>query len=243
MTTRKSFIYGDDRIEYEVAFVPMKKSKVSIHVYADCSVRVDAPEGRGLPEVHRAVLKRAGWIKHHVDEFKRRRAQALPRTYKSGESLFYLGRRYQLKIKSPSGPTSTVKLIRGQICVESRAKDALTIRESLATWYRNRASEIFAERFDEITDQVGWLRQTPKWRLVRMQKQWGSCSPAGMILLNPHLIKAPRQCIDYVISHELCHLKEHNHSLRYYRLLGKIMPSWESVKARLDGMAELLLNE
>jgi len=76
-----------------------------------------------------------------------------------------------------------------------------------------------------------------------MRTQWGSCSPGGVILLNPHLVKAPRQCIDYVISHELCHLQEHNHSRRYYRLLGKIMPSWEGVKARLDGMAELLLNE
>ncbi len=76
-----------------------------------------------------------------------------------------------------------------------------------------------------------------------MKTQWGSCSPAGTILLNPHLVKAPRECIDYVISHELCHLKEHNHSPRYYRLLAKIMPSWEAVKTRLDGMAELLLNE
>jgi len=76
-----------------------------------------------------------------------------------------------------------------------------------------------------------------------MKTQWGSCSPTGAILLNPHLVKAPRECIDYVISHELCHLKEHNHSPRYYRLLSKIMPRWEVVKARLDGMAELLLNE
>lgn len=61
----------------------------------------------------------------------------------------------------------------------------------------------------------------------------------------PHgyLVKAPRECIDYVISHELCHLQEHNHSPRYYRLLAKLMPSWEGVKDRLDGMAELLLNE
>lgn len=76
-----------------------------------------------------------------------------------------------------------------------------------------------------------------------MQKQWGSCSPAGRLLLNPQLIKAPRECIDYVISHELCHLKEHNHSPRYYRLLSQLMPGWKTVKARLDGMAEVLLNE
>jgi len=243
MTTRKSFIYGNDRIEYEVAFVPVEHNKVSIHVYPDCSVRVDAPEGRALPEVHQAVLKRAGWINHHVWEFQRQRAQALARTYTSGESLFYLGKRYQLKVKKINSPEPGVKLVRGQIRVETGSRDAEAVRELLAAWYRNRATEIFERRFDEIADSLGWLRQMPEWRLVRMKKQWGSCSPAGVILLNPHLVKAPRACIDYVISHELCHLQEHNHSPRYYRLLGKIMPSWEAVKTRLDGMAELLLNE
>ena len=76
-----------------------------------------------------------------------------------------------------------------------------------------------------------------------MQKQSGSCSPNVVILLNPHLFKAPRECIDYVISHELCHLRDHNQSPRYYRLLENIMPAWEAVKARLDGMAALVLNE
>jgi predicted metal-dependent hydrolase len=75
-----------------------------------------------------------------------------------------------------------------------------------------------------------------------MKKQWGSCSPRGNILLNPHLVKAPRECIDYVILHELCHLKEHNHSPEFYRLLNQLMPDWKQIKAKLDGMAELLLN-
>lgn len=65
----------------------------------------------------------------------------------------------------------------------------------------------------------------------------------GIILLNPHLVKAPRVCIDYLVCHELCHLQEHNHSPRFYDLLGQVMPGWEPVKTRLDGMAELLLNE
>jgi predicted metal-dependent hydrolase len=187
------------------------------------------------------VLKRAGWIKHHVDEFRRQREQALPRGYVSGESLFYLGRRYQLKVRDVSTPG--VKLLRGQICVETRSRTAEDVKKLLVAWYRNRASEVFARRFGDVADQANWLRKPPAWRLVRMKTQWGSCSPNGTILLNPHLIKAPRQCIDYLISHELCHLKEHNHSPRYYRLLSKLMPRREGVKARLDGMAELLLNE
>ena len=76
-----------------------------------------------------------------------------------------------------------------------------------------------------------------------MKTQWGSCSPSGAILLNPHLIKTPTRCIDYVILHELCHLKEHNHSRAFYRLITHAMPDWERVKADLDRLSELYLCE
>jgi predicted metal-dependent hydrolase len=241
MTISKSFMYGADRFKYEIAYVPAKHSRISIHVYPDCSVRVDAPEERTLSEIHQAILKRARWIKQHVEGFRRQREQALPRDYVSGECLFYLGRRYQLKVRN--GSNASVKLLRGQICIETHSRTADDVKQLLAAWYRHRAGEVFTRRFDTIVSTVHWLRQPPEWRLLQMKTQWGSCSPSGTILLNPHLIKAPRECIDYVISHELCHLREHNHSPRYYKLLSTLMPHWEAVKGRLDGMAELLLNE
>lgn len=76
-----------------------------------------------------------------------------------------------------------------------------------------------------------------------MKKQWGSCSPQGILSLNPHLVKAPRECVDYVILHEFCHIKEHNHSKKFYTLLHQHMPEWESIKAKLDSMSEILLAE
>ncbi|OEE18773.1 metal-dependent hydrolase [Vibrio cyclitrophicus ZF207] len=62
-------------------------------------------------------------------------------------------------------------------------------------------------------------------------------------MLNLHLIKAPKECIDYVIFHELCHIAEHNHSDKFWRLLNSVMLNWQEVKTRLEGMAELYLNE
>jgi predicted metal-dependent hydrolase len=94
-----------------------------------------------------------------------------------------------------------------------------------------------------VVGQLHWLEGRPDWRLLEMKTQWGSCSPKGAMLLNPHLVKAPTECIDYVILHELCHLEEHNHSQRFYDLLSYTMPRWEVVKSRLDGMSEMLLNE
>ena len=78
---------------------------------------------------------------------------------------------------------------------------------------------------------------------MAMTKQWGSCSTKGNLMLNPHLVKAPKEYIDYVILHELCHIAEHNHSERFWRLLTQVMPNWKEVKAKLDGMAEMYLNE
>jgi predicted metal-dependent hydrolase len=63
-----------------------------------------------------------------------------------------------------------------------------------------------------------------------------------VIALNPHLVKAPRECVDYVICHELCHLRELNHSPRFYRLLDQMLPGWQLTKVKLDGMANIMLN-
>ena len=93
---------------------------------------------------------------------------------------------------------------------------------------------------DELSFEPGALA-LPALRLQHMKVQWGSCSPAGRITLNPHLVKAPRECIDYVLLHELCHLRHHNHSARFYKALGTQMPRWRAVKQRLDAMAEQLL--
>lgn len=108
---------------------------------------------------------------------------------------------------------------------------------------RKQALIVFARRRQAVTEKAPWTHTPPSWKLLVMTKQWGSCSPQGTLSINPHLVKAPTKCINYVLLHELCHLKEHNHSPEFYRLLSHQMPDWEAVKGKLDGMAELILNE
>ena len=113
----------------------------------------------------------------------------------------------------------------------------------MSAWFRQRASEVLRERLDTIAAGLHWVKAPPPMRLQWMRVQWGSCSPRGRVTLHPALVQAPRDCIDYVVLHELCHLASHDHSPRFYRLLDRHMPGWRSVKARLDGMAEDLLRQ
>lgn len=236
--------YGDEIIRYQVCYTPSKRNKVAIHVHPNGSVQVDAPQGSEIRDINQAVLKRARWIMNHVLQAKVQRESILLREYVSGESHFYLGRRYSLKVVPVSKKEGNkVKLLRGLFKIYTKDTSPQKVKNLLWQWYRAHAETYLSQRLEVATANISWVNTLPEWRLLTMKKQWGSCSPKGILSLNPHLIKAPRECIEYVLYHELCHLHEHNHSKRFYNLLSELMPEWKSVKTKLDGMAEVLLNE
>ncbi|MBF0233652.1 MAG: M48 family metallopeptidase [Desulfamplus sp.] len=240
----QSIRYGNERIDYNVCFVADKRDKVAIHVHPDGSVQVDAPETEDLVRIKNAVLKRVRWIITHVHQAKKQRESVLPREYISGESYLYLGRRYPLKIALVNDrKEQKVKLIQGQLRVYTVNPFQPTVKVLLWEWYKDHAKVYFSRRIKTIVNEVSWIKKEPDWQLLVMQKQWGSCSPKGKLSLNPHLVKAPKECVEYVIYHEICHLQEHNHSKGFYMLLDTLMPEWKTVKLKLDGMAEVLLNE
>lgn len=234
--------YGDESIGFSIRFSPRSSKRVHIHVLADGAVEVDAPENTDVGDVVAAVRRRVRWIWQRLHARNERTRYVLPREYVSGESHFYLGRRHTLKIiVAPTEPQG-VKLLRGKLEVTTRERDAFKVRTLLDAWYRKRAEEVFTRRIAACAVKVPWLERVPGFRLLTMRTQWGSCSPKGNLLLNPLLVKAPGPCVDYVIFHELCHLKEHNHSARFYGLLSGLLPDWQQWKVELDDLADHLLN-
>ena len=234
--------YGERTTRYSVEEAQRLKASILVHVAPDGKVTVEAPPKCPLVKVKAAVQKRARWIFQNQDSAKRSIAHPLPREYISGETHFYLGRRYQIRVKVGRSET-TVKLIKGIIQIHVPLQDRALVKRRLKLWYTKRALDYLNRRVEVLLDQLDWLSEAPKVKLLPMKMQWGSCSPKGSININPALIKAPRHCIDYVLIHEMCHLKEHNHSKRFYDLLGKYCADWQKRKAELDQIAELLLVE
>lgn len=233
--------YGDDEIAYQIVENERLATRVRIHVGPDGEVEVERPLGLATGKVADAVQKRARWIVRHVEAAKSAKKFALPRTYASGESHFYLGRRFKLIVVAGERGSSMVRLWRGRIEVVLPVTDPVAVRRRLTAWYREKAIAHFSRKLAELVDRFEEVGTVPEFQLLTMEKQWGSCSPAGRLSLNPALIKAPAHCIEYVLLHELCHLVEHNHSKSFYALLGRYCPSWKAWKQELDGYAEQLL--
>ena len=234
--------YGDEQIRVQCEPGLASARKVLITVHPDGRVIVRAPESATDAEVRTAVKKRLRWIYTQLRQFRDQSEYVTPRNYVSGETHLYLGRQHLLKVFVSPKDKPQVKMLRGRLEVTVREKSPEQVKALLAHWYKVRAQEVFGRRLHTLLPQLLWISVPPKLRLQSMRTQWGSCSAKGTITLNPLLVKAPRECIDYVIIHECCHLAEHNHSERFYRLVGDVMPDWEEVKERLDALAGVIFS-
>jgi predicted metal-dependent hydrolase len=224
--------YGGESIPFELEI--RQRRRLSITVHADRRVTVLAPAGRSLEEVLARVRKRATWIARQRTYFEQFHPLPREKRYVSGETHLYLGRQYRLKIHRADG--KSVKL-RGRYLHITTADrhNASQVKLLLDGWYRTHARSIFEARLLQCLDSAPALcLPPPAIGIRRMTRRWGSCTKAGNILLNLDLVKTPLSCIEYVIMHELCHLRIQNHSRAYYRLLSRCMPDWEHRKARLD---------
>lgn len=235
---KQSVLFGQTEITYTVKTSDRKT--LAIHVYPNGDVLVDAPLAASLMAIAQKVKKRASWIFKQQLQFAAYPPVMPERRYVSGESYRYLGRQYRLLIKE--GVREHVKLINGRIVVETvNPENPKKIKALLVYWSRSRAQIIFSERYHVCVQLVAKLdiEHYQGFQLRVMPKRWGSCSSQGNIMLNPELIAAPKECIDYVITHELCHLKIRNHSQAFYKLLAKVMGDWERRRKRLNESVEV----
>ena len=216
----------------------MKRSRrqtLAISVLPDGTVEVVAPVNAEVTKIQAKVEKRVGWIKRQRRTFAALSAQRPARRYCTGATHRYLGRQYQLRVTIAD--VQSVKLRGAYLCIVSRTGSDKSVAALLAAWMRERAKEQFSRRLGK------WLKwcaerglPEPKAQLLSMPKRWGSAHKDGRVSLNPELIRAPSACVDYVIAHELCHMKHPHHDKAFFAELEKLCPKWKAIKLRLESL-------
>lgn len=230
-------------IAYEIAHRPRVTRRIHLELNDRGRLRVVAPKRLSRSDIHRTLQASSDYVARFLDEERARRAQRARLRYVDGERHLLLGRRYPLDIRAWPGERRRVEWMsdRIRIIVPDRP-DPATVREVLLHGYRQLALDEFAERLHAVSLQAPWARRRPPpLRVRRMRASWGTCSVDGIITLNPLLLRAPSRCIDYVIVHEVCHLREHNHGHRFYALQEQLFPGWQKARQHLHDRGHLYL--
>jgi predicted metal-dependent hydrolase len=213
------------------------RQRLSISVHPDGSVTALAPVGGSFEDVLEHLNRRRSWIAKQRRHFEKYQPLPVEKRYVPGETHLYLGRQYRLRVHH-SDDTS-VRLVGRFFEVYLPApKHPQLIAAAMRGWYQSHAEAVFRERVRRCVQSLSPTRPRVDLRLrvKPLERRWGSCSNAGTITLNTDLVKTPSYCIDYVITHELCHLHIHDHSPAFFRMLGRCMPDWQRRKDRLESM-------
>ena len=221
--------YGSRKITFCVEF--RRRTTMEIAVLPDGTVHIKAPVGTVESRILEKVHRRAAWIVRQQRYFEQFALKTPARQYLSGETHLYLGKQYRLKLVQQ--PRCGVKMSRGFLQVFSPDLSPAAVQKILERYYRKRAREKYSEYLKRVAARLE-LTTLPRMQIRTMKTNWGSMSPGGILLLNPELIKAPVSCLEYVITHELCHLRYREHNADFYGLLQSYLPDWEKRKLRLE---------
>lgn len=232
-TLEHNFGYGKKRIPYKLE--RRARRTLEIAVEPDMSVSVAAPLDASISDIEKKLKKRAAWIIRQQSFFQQFVPRTPERQYIGGETHLYLGRQYRLKVEQDL--IDKVHYFRGRIWVRTTRPNSPRHTKALVTaWYKDRAKVKLAERLLICQHRFPKPNEVqPKIVSVRALKQrWGSMTVAGQLILNRRLVEAPVDAIDYVITHELCHMREPHHGTAFFDYLTEVMPDWRNRKAHLE---------
>lgn len=196
-------------------------------------VRIAAPLRTSEDSIRLFAVSKLRWIRRHQKNFREQPRQS-PREYVGGESHYFQGRRYRLRIHERRGRNEVIIKNRDYIDLyvrpgATREQRARVLRE----WYRRELKALIPGLITKWESRMGV--QVADWGVKSMRTQWGSCNiEARRIWLNLELAKHPLDGLEYVIVHEMTHLLERHHNKRFRGLLDAFLPGWEALKARLN---------
>ncbi len=229
-----SISYRDEIIEYELHRKDVKN--INLRISKDMILKVSVNKRVSVEYIEKIIKKKIVWIKKTKEKFRNNIViKSLNREYISGENIRYLGKQYRLKVEESN--CNDVSLYRGYIHIYVKDKDDSEMKKFLfEKWLREKASKAIVESFDKMYEKVKIFNiAKPELKIRKMKSRWGSCNTVKKkITINEELIKAPKDCIDYVVLHELAHLLYRGHNKKFYNFIYSIMPDWKEKKRIID---------
>lgn len=233
----KKYVLRHKEYRLEYTLVRSARKTVGISVNREGGIKVAAPLKVSAAEIERIVREHCGWILQKQQQMKNLPA-AQAKKLENGEVLLYLGGRYTLKLVDTGDRKTARVFIQGSEILAAGPWQKTDpeerrnrISEALTRWYMEQFKELAESQIQRYAPVVG---ARPQRIIFRNQKtRWGSCSGKGTISLNWRLIMAPPAVIEYVVVHELCHLKKMSHSREFWKLVQNILPHHEECRAWL----------
>lgn len=234
---------NDQVIPYEVIHRPRVTRRIHLEINSEGGLLVVAPKRMGRRAINRTLQRKAGHVARFLNDARAKQQDLPALAYTSGEQHFYLGLKIPLAIDIRPGKRGIVRVTGEQILIGVPQQQPGQVKKQLTRWYRQQAEQLFVKQLQHFSSLAAWTAgQVPVMRLRMMKRTWGSCSSGAVITLNPHLVKAPAECIDYVVAHEICHLREHNHGRAFYALQERLYPQWRQARALLRSQGHMYLH-
>lgn len=221
------YISGNGYVAEVIRTARIKSARLQVE---DGVVSIAVPKALETERIEQLLKDKHRWIKEKL--YLHQQQQPAPkREMLSGEAFPYLGRNYRLKITT--GKLQPVKLLHGrlQVVVPKAMRHEHIIRDMLTHWYRLQAEIRFKDKVKRYASIVGV--EPTDVSVKTFKSRWGSCNVKGEIQFHWKVIMAPNRIVDYVVVHELCHLKHHDHSPAFWRSVERIVPDYLECKAWL----------
>ena len=205
-----------------------RRKTISIQIDAGM-VQLTVPNVLSDKTIQEIINSKKAWI-HEKLQLQNHITPARSREYVNGEAFSYLGRNYHLKLTQ--NDTKGVKLKRGKLVLSTRDNSSEEyIKDQLTQWYWHHGEQRLRDKTRRYAEIVGV--EPKSISLKNYKARWGSCTVSDDIIYNWRIIIAPHRIIDYVVVHELCHIREHNHSPSFWKLVGKVIPGYKNCRAWL----------
>ena len=216
---------GADPVEYVLV---RRRGRRGVGLKVDENgLTVSAPSTMPLVRIEAMVRESERWVLRKIAEWKTR--QVPPVRWEDGAELPYLGLHLRLRISR--GPRTRAELAEGTLHVAVRGLEAAQVRRAVVAWYKRVAREHLERRLGELALRAGIA--PPRFLLSSALARWGSCNSRREIRLAWRLVKAPPALVDYVICHELAHLRHMNHSAAFWAEVGRQCPDYRRMRAAL----------